>query len=66
MEGRPNDVFFSNYEQLRSMKLKPPIITQLSAELHPYGFPKVANWSFFARHYVDEKAIPLAADAMGV
>ncbi|MGN7295793.1 ABC transporter ATP-binding protein [Ferdinandcohnia sp. SAFN-114] len=54
MEGEPNDVFFSNYEKLRSLKLKPPIISQFSAELSEFGFPHVSNWNKFSEQFIQK------------
>lgn len=55
IDGSPNDVFFTDYQKLHSLKLKPPIISQLSAELSEYGFPHVSNWDIFNRNIIGNK-----------
>ncbi|MEH7388302.1 hypothetical protein V7147_23315 [Bacillus sp. JJ1521] len=52
MEGDPNEVFFSNNQMLRSLKLKPPINSQISAELNESGFPRVSNWNTFNKQII--------------
>ncbi|MRX56863.1 ATP-binding cassette domain-containing protein [Bacillus idriensis] len=53
LDGCPKEVFFQNYQKLHSLKLKPPIISQFSAELLEYGFPQVLNWHMFNKEVVN-------------
>ncbi|MBM7587239.1 energy-coupling factor transport system ATP-binding protein [Bacillus pakistanensis] len=53
LEGSPKEVFFQNYQKLHSLKLKPPIISQFSAELYEYGFPQVSNWNMFHEEVIN-------------
>ncbi|MEC1154310.1 ABC transporter ATP-binding protein [Cytobacillus horneckiae] len=55
LEGSPNEVFFTNYQKLRSLKLKPPIISQFSAELNEYGFPHVSSWTMFSSIFINKE-----------
>ncbi|OCA90384.1 hypothetical protein A8F94_00355 [Bacillus sp. FJAT-27225] len=52
LDGSPNEVFFRNYQKLHSLKLKPPIISQFSAQLNEYGFPQVSNWNMFSNQFI--------------
>ncbi|WP_053435262.1 ABC transporter ATP-binding protein [Sporosarcina globispora] len=53
LDGHPSDVFFNSCQELHSLKLKPPIISQFSADLSEAGFPKVTNWNMFSSNIIN-------------
>ncbi|WP_368296971.1 ABC transporter ATP-binding protein [Cytobacillus firmus] len=56
LDGHPGEVFFNSYQKLHSLKLKPPIISQFSADLSDEGFPKVTNWNMFSSTIINNNS----------
>lgn len=55
LDGTPDDIFYKHNDLLTSLKLKPPIISEMSARLAACdcGFPYIPNWDVFQEQVID-------------
>lgn len=50
LEGSCKDIFCKHYNRLKDLKLKPPVISEISAQLSEFGMPYIPNWESFEKN----------------